>query len=238
MKKGRRLPSAGVVLGLIALFVALGGTVYAAATINGKDIKKNSIPANRIKKKSLTSKQVNVAKLGKVPSAANADHASTANSAQTAGTANSATTAVTADTTKQITGFQFKADNGGSATVLNNFHGLSLIASCESGAEKGLTVKAASSSPEATISWSSTWQGSGGDTANNAYSQIGSTPATLYSPTGSTKTTNGPVNIGFAIGQIVYSQPTGSTQVSVNWSYNSNIAGNDCYWAGTVVANG
>jgi len=242
MKKGRRLPSAGVVLGLLALFVALGGTVYAAATINGSEIKKNSIPANRIKKKSLTSKQINVAKLGKVPSASSADtanSASTAKSAETAKaaeTANSANTAVVANTTKQITGFQFEADNGGSGTVVSNFHGLTLIASCESGAEKGLTVQAASSVPNAQIAWTSLWQAS--DSSNNSYSQISSTPLTLYTPGGTTKTTNGAVNIGFSVGQIVYSQPKGGVQVSVNWNYNNNIAGNDCYWAGTVVANG
>lgn len=64
---------------LIALFVALGGTVYAASKINGKTIVKNSIPGNRIKKGSLTGSQIknqaltgtqiNAATLGTVPNA-------------------------------------------------------------------------------------------------------------------------------------------------------------------------
>ena len=37
--------SPGSVLALIALFVALGGVSYAAVTINGKNIKNNSVRA-------------------------------------------------------------------------------------------------------------------------------------------------------------------------------------------------
>jgi hypothetical protein len=46
------------VIACIALFVALGGSVYAAAKIDGKQIKAKSIPGNRIKPKTLTAKQV------------------------------------------------------------------------------------------------------------------------------------------------------------------------------------
>ncbi len=46
------------VVALVALFVALGGTVYAAGKISGSQIKPNSIPGNRIKNKSLTGNQV------------------------------------------------------------------------------------------------------------------------------------------------------------------------------------
>jgi hypothetical protein len=53
-----RLTYANVVATL-ALFLALtGGAVWAASKINGKQIKKNSIPGNRIKKKSLTNNQI------------------------------------------------------------------------------------------------------------------------------------------------------------------------------------
>jgi hypothetical protein len=44
----RRLRGRGMaanVIAMVALFVALGGTVYAATSINGKNIQKNSIPA-------------------------------------------------------------------------------------------------------------------------------------------------------------------------------------------------
>ncbi len=46
------------VVAVIALFVALGGSVYAASKINGKQIKPKSIPANRIKPGSITGTQV------------------------------------------------------------------------------------------------------------------------------------------------------------------------------------
>jgi hypothetical protein len=47
------------VLALAAVFLALGGTVYAASKINGKSIKKRSEPGNRLKNDSVTGKQVN-----------------------------------------------------------------------------------------------------------------------------------------------------------------------------------
>lgn len=46
------------VLAFIALFVALGGSVYAAGKISGAQIKSGSVPGNRIKSKSLTAKQI------------------------------------------------------------------------------------------------------------------------------------------------------------------------------------
>ncbi len=45
----RKRPSAALVVAFIALFVAAGGSVYAATKISGTQIKKNSIPTNRIK---------------------------------------------------------------------------------------------------------------------------------------------------------------------------------------------
>jgi|GEM_PF-2481773 len=77
-KLRERLTFANIVA-LIALFVALGGTVYAANKINGKNIKKNSIPGNRIKKGTLTGTQVKSSTLGTVPSATNASNAATLN---------------------------------------------------------------------------------------------------------------------------------------------------------------
>jgi hypothetical protein len=53
-----RLTYANVVATL-ALFLALtGGAVYAASKISGKEIKKNSLPGNRIKANTVTNKQV------------------------------------------------------------------------------------------------------------------------------------------------------------------------------------
>jgi len=64
----RRLSFANVVA-VIALFVALGGSVYAANKISGKTIKKGSEPGNRLKNDSVTGKQVAESTLGTVPNA-------------------------------------------------------------------------------------------------------------------------------------------------------------------------
>ncbi len=81
------------VVACLALFIALGGSVYAAGKINGKQIKKSSVPGNRIKPKtippnrikpesltgnqvkanSLTSAQINEKTLTEVSAAALAD---------------------------------------------------------------------------------------------------------------------------------------------------------------------
>lgn len=55
---------------MLALFVALSGSVYAAAKIDGADIRKKSVPGNRLKPNSLGGKQIKEAKLGVVPLAA------------------------------------------------------------------------------------------------------------------------------------------------------------------------
>lgn len=89
-----RLTYANVVATL-ALFLALGGTSVAATKlINGKEIKRGTIPADRIGSRSLTGAQINAATLGPVPQAT---HASRADSAGGADHAASADTAHTAD---------------------------------------------------------------------------------------------------------------------------------------------
>jgi len=60
-------------ISLLALFVALSGTSYAALKLNGKAIKKGSIPGNRLKTNGVTGRQVKEARLGPVPSAGNAN---------------------------------------------------------------------------------------------------------------------------------------------------------------------
>jgi hypothetical protein len=83
----RRGLSFSNVIAMVALFVALGGSVYAASKINGKSIKKDSVPGNRIKSDSLKGKQIKEAKLAQVPSAAQADNATSADNATTADSA-------------------------------------------------------------------------------------------------------------------------------------------------------
>jgi hypothetical protein len=102
----RKHASPASLIAMVALFVALGGVSYAAATIDGKDIKNKTVAGKKLKNKtvtggkvksdSLTGTQVNESTLGKVPSAASADQAASAASATTATTATNAANADTA----------------------------------------------------------------------------------------------------------------------------------------------
>jgi hypothetical protein len=59
----KRVLSFSNVIACIALFVALGGSVYAAGKLSGSQIKPNSLPGNRIKPKSITANRVKLGSL-------------------------------------------------------------------------------------------------------------------------------------------------------------------------------
>jgi hypothetical protein len=104
MKWGLRRPGPALVIASIALFAALGGTVYAAKKLDGHAVKVKSLPGNRlaigsvpgnrlkpgaipgnkIEPASITGTQIDVATLGQVPSAVHADSADSARDAETA----------------------------------------------------------------------------------------------------------------------------------------------------------
>ena len=121
MRRGMRLPSPALIVAGLALFVALGGTVYAAkkkARIDGKALKVKSLPGNRVKLRSIpanrlkpgvfatlsaqagpiTGAEIDELTLGQVPEAAHAASADTAQSATDAQTAVNAVNAVNAQT--------------------------------------------------------------------------------------------------------------------------------------------
>jgi hypothetical protein len=99
---GRRSPA--LLIACVALFAALGGTVYAAAKIDGRTIRVKSLPGNRLAlgsvpgnrlkagaisgslltPGSITGTQIDAATIGQVPSAVHADNADSARDAQTA----------------------------------------------------------------------------------------------------------------------------------------------------------
>jgi hypothetical protein len=92
-----RRPSAPLVISVIALFAALGGTSYAAAKITGSEIAKKTIKGGNVATKTLSGKkmkldtlggdQIDESKLGSVPNADHATAADTAGSASNAGDA-------------------------------------------------------------------------------------------------------------------------------------------------------
>ncbi len=120
-----RLSPPALAISILALFVALGGTVYAAkkAKINGKAVKVKSLPGNRVKMHSIpanrlqpgalaklgavqqsgpiTGAEIDELSLGQVPNAA---HAETADQAQSAVDAQNALNAVNAINASTVNG--------------------------------------------------------------------------------------------------------------------------------------
>jgi hypothetical protein len=68
------MPSPAMVVAIVALIVALGGTAIAAQNINGGAIEKQTIGGGKLKQKTLTGFQINTNKLGTVPAARRASH--------------------------------------------------------------------------------------------------------------------------------------------------------------------
>lgn len=119
MSQGFRRQGPALVVAVVALVAALGGTVYAAGKINGHAVKVKSLPGNRLALASvpgnrlkpgaikgsqlapgsITGVQIDVSTLGQVPSAARAE---TAQSAQDAVTAQFA---VEAENAKTVNGY-------------------------------------------------------------------------------------------------------------------------------------
>ena len=100
-----RLTYANVVATL-ALFVALGGTGYAASQITSRDVKNRSLKGGDLKRDTITGKEIRESRLGEVPAARqsqsslNSLTAANATVADTSQKADSATTASAADIAK------------------------------------------------------------------------------------------------------------------------------------------
>jgi hypothetical protein len=101
MARGIGRPTPAMAVALLALFVALGGSVYAASGIDGHQVKPKSLPGNRLvpgsvaanrlapgaipgsrlAPQSVTGVEVDAKTLGQVPSAARAERADSAREA-------------------------------------------------------------------------------------------------------------------------------------------------------------
>jgi hypothetical protein len=109
-----RRPSASLVIACLALFVALGGVGYAAATIGSaaivdnsirsKDVRNNNLRGKDVRANTLKGTDINESSLGKVPSAANADSSAHAANADNATNATNATTAQNAGNADTVGG--------------------------------------------------------------------------------------------------------------------------------------
>lgn len=89
-----RLPSPSMAVALLALFVALGGSSYAALkvsskqivnnSVRSKDLRNNDVRSADVRNNALTGADINEARVGTVPSAKTATSAATATSATNA----------------------------------------------------------------------------------------------------------------------------------------------------------
>lgn len=118
----QRRPSPALVVAVIALIVALGGTAYAAQSINGGVIKKQTIGGGKLKHKTLTGYQINTNKLGVVPAAKRAAHTYWAvvdnpNGATNATLARASDSGITATEAKGAVTVVFPANVAGCADV-------------------------------------------------------------------------------------------------------------------------
>lgn len=140
-----RITSAHLIA-FLALFVALGGTVYAASRINGKTIAKGSIPANRLKVDSVTGSQVNEDALATVPDATHAAQADRATQASKASQAESAVNAQNAKSAQRAVDAENAEDAvlAGESLVARNALELAGVQpsgwqrACQAGAIKGM----------------------------------------------------------------------------------------------------
>jgi hypothetical protein len=96
----------------VALFLALSGGAFAIASggkINGSKLKKRSVAGKKLAKHTITGTEVNLNKLGKVPSAKAADTATTAGTANVAGGLATMTAFKSTKITSSAKGPNFKA---------------------------------------------------------------------------------------------------------------------------------
>jgi hypothetical protein len=83
----RSRPSPAMVVALVALFVALGGSGYAAVQLNGKNIKNATIAGKKLKRNTVTGRQVRESTLATVPNATRLDGQTGGDFLRTGGTA-------------------------------------------------------------------------------------------------------------------------------------------------------
>lgn len=114
-------------IAMVALFAALGGVSYAAATIDGKDIQNGTVTGKKLKRGTITGSKVKAdsiggpkikeSTLGQVPSAVNAQQAQDAVKAQDAVNAQSAVNAQNATNAANATNAESAVNAQTAATV-------------------------------------------------------------------------------------------------------------------------
>jgi hypothetical protein len=225
-------PSASMIVAMIALFVAMGGTTYAVKrlpkrsvgaaqlkknAVRTKNIKARNVTRSRIAKKSIDSdlvgtdalvgKNILESSLGTVPKAKEAEHATTADKVGGLATQK----------------FSFRAPAGTAGTNVLTLGGLALNATCGAGAT--LSVTAATTVSGANIHSGGTW-----GVVNQAFYveddpfDIGDPPLDILD-----NLNTGSTNLN---GTLVYAKPDGGV---VTASFLAEDGGSGCVFAGTAT---
>jgi hypothetical protein len=211
MKRRLRAPSPAFVISLIALFVALGGTSYAAIalprnSVGAKQLKKNAVTAVKIKKGSVTAAKINTHGLS-VP---NAKHATSADSATSA--TNAAT--VAGQTVKVI---QWKAPPGTTTQTIFSAEGLTITGSCD--ASSNITVDATGTNAQ-----NSEFRLQGNASATAFYKNVHQ-----FSDTNSVSLVDGDAAHREGSGQIVYATVDGHV-VTLSYGFDWGNTGSPTYY--------
>jgi hypothetical protein len=134
----RLRPSPALIVASLALFVAIGGSAYAAATISGRSITDHSIAGRKIINNTLTGRQIKESRLATVPHAANAN-------------------TVGGLTTRKI--FYAPKANSATPTTILHLGGLVMTASCGNGDLEVVMTSTAGHAHLASEMWNSAGDG-------------------------------------------------------------------------------
>jgi hypothetical protein len=222
-------PSAAMIVALIALFVAMGGTTYAVkrlpkASVGSKQIRKKAVRTRHIKARNVTRSKIARDAIDQSLVANNALRGSDILESSL-GIVPSATKATTADKLSglNLSKFSFRGAAGTSAPNVLNVGGLALNAACNAG--PALSVSATTTVSGANIHSGGTW----GPLANQSFYieddafDVGDTFDVLQNAT--TDSTN-------LSGSFVYARADGNI-VTVDFLADESPAG--CVFAGTAI---
>jgi hypothetical protein len=224
-------PSAAMIVAMIALFVAMGGTTYAV-----KRLPKASVGSKQIRSKAVRTRHIKARNVTRTKIAKNAiDQSLVANNAlrgsdileSSLGTVPSATKATTADRLSglNLSKFSFRGAPGTSAPNVLNVGGLALNAACNAG--NALSVSATTTASGANIHSGGTWDRASSKTfyvVDDVF-DLGESFDVLQNGPGGTGSTD--LN-----GSLVYARQDGNV-VTVDFLAQETASG--CVFAGTAI---
>lgn len=190
-----RRPSAALVVSVVALIVALGGTAYAGGfvgknSVGSKQLKNNAVTSGKIKNGAVTTKKIanGAVTAGKINSSGlivpNALHANTADSATNATNASNASNAGNASNANTVGGLTVKKVDLELATsttgTIFSGAGLTLTAVCDGSTHVGIDAQSADGNAELNLSLSQSTTST--DNVYNQFDGIGTSPRQILAP--------------------------------------------------------